>query len=70
MSAPNAGRQSPEPERQAGNQVNHPADGKVGSQSDESKKESQNTLDNLESNPKSVMDDAAAQKTAKGHQGA
>lgn len=50
--------------------MGHSADAKVGAGSDAAKKESQNTLDNLESNPKSVMDDAAAAKTAKGHQGA
>jgi len=72
MSAPNQGRQSPEPERQGHKQTNAPADAKVGASShaEASQKESGNTLNNLESNPKGVLDDAAEAKTAKGHQAA
>jgi len=72
MSAPNQGRNSPEPEAQGHKQASAPSDAKVGASShaEASEKESNNTLDNLESNPKGVLDDAAAAKTAKGHQGA
>ena len=72
MSAPNQGRQSPEPERQSGSQINKPADpnNQAGAASGETgKKESQSTLADLPSNPKGPLDDAADAKTSKGHHG-
>jgi len=67
MSAPNAGRQSPEPETQSDKQINavgnpnqHGVDPKA-TGGDASKEQ----LKGLESNPKGPLDDAAAAKTAK-----
>ncbi|QIW95107.1 hypothetical protein AMS68_000625 [Peltaster fructicola] len=68
MSAPNAGRQSPEPERQAGSQGNDPLASNVNDQGGESKSNeaSSDTLKNLESNPKHILDDASKEKNKKG----
>lgn len=69
MSAPNAGRQSPEPERQSHSQAgatskNVNDQGQAASE-DAPADESQNTLSKLESNPVGPMDKAAEQKTEK-----
>lgn len=70
MSAPNAGRQSPDPERQGGAQQGVTASnannqGATGSET-QAQEESQKSLKNLESNPKSVLEDVANAKTSKG----
>lgn len=66
MSAPNAGRQSPEPETQSGDQIGNIADHKHNTGAGEkTAQKSQNKLDSLESNPKGVMEDAAKAKTEK-----
>lgn len=66
MSAPNQGRQSPEPEKQsdaqAGTQAGNPND-QGGSQ--KTGEQSKSTLDNLSSNPKAPLDEEAEKKTAK-----
>jgi hypothetical protein len=73
MSAPNAGRQSPDPEN-APQQTESTTEGagseqaQVGTDTD-SKGESENTLDNLESNPKGVLEDAAQEKISKDGRG-
>jgi hypothetical protein len=68
MSAPNQGRQSPEPERQsesqAGTQAGNPNDQNAGP-GQKAGEESKNTLENLSSNPKGPLDDEAAKKTTK-----
>jgi hypothetical protein len=65
--APERG-QSPPPEEQSGDQLNdtttsrpHEATGK----SDDSKKQSAETLKNLESNPKHILAEASKEKTSK-----
>ncbi|KAJ8607781.1 hypothetical protein MRB53_040077 [Persea americana] len=68
MSAPNQGRQSPDPEKQSDKQLHEPVSknpNDQGAGSDSAQKESANTLKNLESNPKHPLDDAAAAKTSK-----
>lgn len=73
MSAPNAGRQSPDPDKQSNEQVGAPASGKVGAGKTEtgSKDESVDTKDNvLESNPVGPMEDAAHEKVSKEGRGA
>ncbi|KAI9756930.1 MAG: hypothetical protein M1815_002496 [Lichina confinis] len=68
MSAPNAGRQSPEPENQSGaQQQSAPGSGKVTDQpeslGDENKQQSDRTkMNELESNPKGPLEDAAKGK--------
>ncbi|KAK3679279.1 hypothetical protein LTR78_000840 [Recurvomyces mirabilis] len=69
MSAPNQGRQSPDPERQSGAQAGATAtnvnnQGQAKSETAPAE-ESKNTLSNLESNPKGPMDKAAEEKTSK-----
>ncbi|KIW91830.1 uncharacterized protein Z519_07800 [Cladophialophora bantiana CBS 173.52] len=69
MSAPNQGRQSPDPERQTGaQQQDHPSQpgsGKLdNSQAKNEGKDDQTA--NLASNPKHVLHDHAETKTAKG----
>lgn len=71
MSAPNAGRQSPDPERQTGAQqqappASKPNDQGVAGSTTQPKEESDQSLKNLASNPSSVMDKAAEAKTQKG----
>ncbi|KPI42706.1 uncharacterized protein AB675_2202 [Cyphellophora attinorum] len=66
MSAPNAGRQSPEPETQTGAQLgDHPAQpgsGKVDNSKDKNEgKEDQ--LAGLESNPKHILEDESKTKS-------
>lgn len=67
MSAPNQGRQSPEPEKQsdaqAGTQAGNPNN--QGGAGEKTGEQSKNTLENLSSNPKGPLDDEAEKKTAK-----
>ena len=69
LSAPNQGRQSPEPERQNANQKEAPATGDhVQGQAPEGTTEADggaSQLDELTSNPKGPLEDAAAAKTSK-----
>jgi hypothetical protein len=68
MSAPNAGRQSPEPENQSNKQSGSTATNanqQGGGPSEGSKEASTNQLAGLESNPKGPLDDAAKDKTSK-----
>ena len=70
MSAPNQGRQSPEPERQSGAQTgstsNNPNDQGVAGSAEDTKNSSEDTLKNLGSNPKGPLDDHAKAARAKG----
>lgn len=70
MSAPNQGRQSPEPERQSGAQTgstsNNPNDQGVAGSAEETKSSSEDSLKNLSSNPKGPLEDHAAAARAKG----
>jgi hypothetical protein len=68
MSAPNAGRQSPEPEKQSESQTGAPESGKIDAAPSEthSKDASEDTKQNaLESNPKGPLEDAAHEKVSK-----
>ncbi|KAK0782205.1 hypothetical protein LTR91_017039 [Friedmanniomyces endolithicus] len=70
MSAPNAGRQSPDPERAQGKQQSDTPASDVNDQGQAASKdapaeESKETLKNLESNPKPILEDAAKEKTSK-----
>ena len=67
MSAPNAGRQSPEPEKQSHEQVGAPESGKIDAGKSEtgSKDESMDTKNTLESNPVGPLEDAAHEKVSK-----
>ena len=64
MSAPNQGRQSPEPEQQSGKQLHEPVAGNPNKQGAESAsdKTSSEALKNLESNPKHVLEDASKER--------
>jgi hypothetical protein len=68
MSAPNQGRQSPEPERQsdaqAGTQAGQP-NGQDAGPGEKTADESKKTLENLGSNPGGPLDAEAEKKTAK-----
>jgi hypothetical protein len=69
MSAPNAGRQSPEPEQQNAKQqsaptANNPNDQGAGPQ-EGSQQASKDQLAGLESNPTGPLDQAAKDKTSK-----
>lgn len=71
MSAPNAGRQSPEPEntsdKQTGTAAGNPND-QGGAPSDtHAQEESKKQLAGLESNPKGALEEQAEQKTMKGN---
>lgn len=70
MSAPNQGRQSPEPERQSDSQqapmAGNPNDQGQAKSAEEPKESSNEMLKNLESNPKHTLEDAAAEKVTKG----
>lgn len=70
MSAPNQGRQSPDPERQSGAQAgstaNNPNDQGVASSAEQTKEQSQDQLKNLSSNPKGPLEDKAAEAASKG----
>lgn len=68
MSAPNAGRQSPDPERQTGaQQQDAPSTGQISDDvSDENQQQSHETKEEgLSSNPKGPLDDAADEKLSK-----
>lgn len=68
MSAPKAGRQSPEPEKLSDAKIGAPASGQIGAApskdhaGDVSEEQKQNTLS---SNPKGPMEDAAHEKVSK-----
>ena len=68
MSAPNAGRQSPEPEQQSGGQVGAPESGQIDAapSKEHAKETSDDHIENaLESNPVGPMEDAAHEKVSK-----
>ena len=69
MSAPNAGRQSPDPENQTkaqqGTTASAPNDQGQAASNEAPADESKDALKNLESNPKHVLQDAADAKVAK-----
>lgn len=68
MSAPNPGRQSPEPEKQSHEQVGVPESGKISAGKTEtgSKDESVDTKENtLSSNPEGPLEAAAHEKVSK-----
>jgi len=70
MSAPNEGRQSPDPERQHGRQQQDPpasslSDLSAASNSDKAKDVSKGQLANLESNPEHPLKKYAEEKTSK-----
>lgn len=68
MSAPNAGRQSPDPEHQSGQQGGKVADPNSGDKSEtHAQEQSKEDLAGLESNPTGPLDKAAIEKTAKGN---
>lgn len=70
MSAPNQGRQSPEPEKQsnaqAGSTSTNANDQGVAGSAEQTKDQSEDALKNLSSNPKGPMDDKAHAARAKG----
>lgn len=70
MSAPNQGRQSPDPERQSGAQTgstsNNPNDQGVASSAEQTQEQSKDQLKNLSSNPKGPLEDKAAEAASKG----
>lgn len=68
MSAPNAGRQSPEPDTQSDAQIREPASGKIdaapsGTYAKEVSEETKNS--GLPSNPEGPMEGAAHEKVSK-----
>ncbi|GAM88065.1 hypothetical protein ANO11243_060950 [Dothideomycetidae sp. 11243] len=70
MSAPNQGRQSPDPENQTGAQQQKPPASNPNEQgaapsAEHGKERSDEQKDQLESNPKGPLEDAAKEKTAK-----
>ncbi|KAL9129105.1 MAG: hypothetical protein Q9217_002348 [Psora testacea] len=68
MSAPNAGRQSPEPEKQSNQQVGAPESGQVDAAPSDThaKDASEDTKQNtLSSNPEGPMEGAAHEKVSK-----
>ncbi|MCJ1280150.1 hypothetical protein MMC21_007977 [Puttea exsequens] len=68
MSAPNAGRQSPEPEKQAHSQVGAPESGQADAAPSKefAKAASDDQKESvLESNPKGPLEDAAHEKVSK-----
>ena len=67
MSAPNAGRQSPEPQNQSGRQQGEPPAHNPNQQGADSatKEASDNQKSNLSSNPGGPLDQAAKEKTSK-----
>ena len=72
MSAPKSGRQSPQPSEQDPSQGSSaPSSGKASDVNEqagsrETKSESENQLENLDSNPTTKIDDKAEQATGKG----
>lgn len=72
MSAPKAGRQSPEPENQGSHQVGALASGDIGAAPSDTHAKDQSEEhkhDGLESNPTGPLDEAAEQKTTKDGRG-
>lgn len=70
MSAPNAGRQSPDPEKQKDSQISSqssPNDQGGAPSSDHAAEESKKQLSGLESNPTGPLEHASKEKTAKGN---
>ena len=68
MSAPNAGRQSPEPEKQSGAQKDEAGSGNIGAAPSEThaQESSDSTKhEGLESNPVGPLEDAAHEKVSK-----
>ena len=70
MSAPNQGRQSPDPESQSGAQGKDPMANKPNEQGgapslDHAKDTSEDQKANLASNPKGPLEEAAKEKTSK-----
>ena len=69
MSAPNPGRQSPEPEQQSDAQVSAPEDGNIGAAPSDThaKDSSEDTKhsDDLPSNPEGPLESAAHEKVSK-----
>ncbi|CAK3822879.1 Hypothetical predicted protein [Lecanosticta acicola] len=69
MSAPNQGRQSPEPERQADSQLHQPTASNPNEQGvapgDKAAEQSKDQLENLGSNPSGPLDEEAEKKTSK-----
>ncbi|KAF2167260.1 hypothetical protein M409DRAFT_22687 [Zasmidium cellare ATCC 36951] len=69
MSAPNEGRQSPEPERQSDSQLHQPSSSNPNQQGgqpgDKAADASKDQLSNLSSNPGGPLDKEAEKKTAK-----
>jgi len=64
MSAPEQGRQSPPPEEQAGKQGTSPPSNAQGiNQGGDNKKESQRSLNELDSNPKPPLDNLSHTST-------
>lgn len=68
MSAPQQGRQSPEPEQQSGKQVNSPPASNPNNQGQanydaEPAEKSKDQLKNLDSNPKHILEEQAKEKT-------
>ena len=72
MSAPNAGRQSPEPENQSGKQIHEPASGDIGAAPSETHAKEvseEQKLSTLSSNPTGPLEDAAHEKVSKDGRG-
>ena len=65
MSAPNPGRQSPEPETQSGSQINAPTDSGKMDGSDKKDEGKEDQTSGLESNPTHPLEGAAKEKTSK-----
>ena len=68
MSAPNAGRQSPEPEQQSGAQIQKPAEGTANAAPSETHAQEvsdDHKVNALSSNPEGPLEDAAHQKVSK-----
>ena len=71
MSVPNEGRNSPDPENQSDAQKSAGGDGSIGAAPSEThaKDKSEEVKNELESNPKGPLDDAAKAKTGKDGRG-
>ena len=67
MSAPNAGRQSPEPEKQSNKQTGAQGSGEIGAAPTDThaKDESEAQKSGLESNPEHTLQGASEAKTSK-----
>ena len=68
MSAPKAGRQSPEPDRQTNEQITEPGSGNIGAAESDTKAQdiSEDQKSNvLSSNPKGPLEGAAHEKVSK-----